>query len=148
MKNGFNKMEEMMTEFKKQNEEMMREFKKQNEGMRKEFKEEFDKLEDAGMQGLIIDLRQNPGGLITSCVDIAKMLVPQGNIVSVVQKDGSREEYDSDLEAVKYPLVVLIDGNSASASEILAGALQDTEAATIVGTKSYGKVPCRWLTSA
>ena len=109
------------------------------ENTAEEFKEEYNKLEEAGMQGLIIDLRQNPGGLITSCVDVAKMLVPKGNIVSVVQKDGSREEYDSDLEAVKYPLVVLIDGNSASASEILAGALQDTDAATIVGTKSYGK---------
>ena len=109
------------------------------ENTAEEFKEEYNKLEEAGMQGLIIDLRQNPGGLITSCVDVAKMLVPKGNIVSVVQKDGSREEYDSDLEAVKYPLVVLIDGNSASASEILAGALQDTDAETIVGTKSYGK---------
>ncbi|SDP65701.1 S41 family peptidase [Selenomonas ruminantium] len=109
------------------------------ENTAEEFREEYNRLAEEGMQGMIIDLRQNPGGLITSCVDVAKMLVPKGNIVSVVQKDGSREEYDSDLEAVKYPVVVLIDGNSASASEILAGALQDTEAATIVGTKSYGK---------
>ena len=109
------------------------------ENTAEEFREEYSKLEEEGMQGLIIDLRQNPGGLITSCVDVAKMLVPKGNIVSVVQRDGSREEYDSDLETVKYPLVVLIDGNSASASEILAGALQDKEAATIVGMKSYGK---------
>lgn len=109
------------------------------ENTAEEFQEEYSKLEEDGMQGLIIDLRQNPGGLITSCVDVAKMLVPKGNIVSVVQRDGSREEYDSDLDTVKYPLVVLIDGNSASASEILAGALQDTDAATIVGTKSYGK---------
>ena len=104
-----------------------------------EFKAEYKNLEEAGMQGLILDLRQNPGGLITSCVEVADMLVPQGNIVSVVQRDGSREDYDSSLEEQKYPLVVLIDGNSASASEILAGALQDKEAATLVGTKSYGK---------
>ena len=104
-----------------------------------EFKEEYNKLKDSGMTGLILDLRQNPGGLITSCVEVADMLVPKGNIVSVVQRDGSRESYDSDLEEAPYPLVVLIDGNSASASEILAGALQDREAATIVGTKSYGK---------
>lgn len=105
----------------------------------KEFKEEYDQLEAAGMKGLIIDLRQNPGGLINSCVEIADMVVPKGPVVSVVQRDGSKEEYDSDLAESKYPIVVLIDGNSASASEILAGALQDTGAATLVGTKSYGK---------
>ena len=104
-----------------------------------EFKEEYDNLKEAGMTGLILDLRQNPGGLITSCVEVADMLVPKGNIVSVVQRDGSREEYDSSLEESFLPIVVLIDENSASASEILAGALQDREAATIVGTKSYGK---------
>lgn len=105
----------------------------------KEFREEYDKLKNDGMEKMIIDLRQNPGGLINSCVDIAKMLVPKGNIVSVIQRDGTKEEYTSDLENVPYPLVVLIDGNSASASEILAGALKDTHAATLVGTKSYGK---------
>ncbi len=104
-----------------------------------EFKSEYNKLKEAGMAGLIVDLRQNPGGLITSCVEVADMLVPKGNIVSVVQRDGSKEEYDSDLEDSTPPIVVLIDGNSASASEILAGALQDREAATIVGSKSYGK---------
>lgn len=104
-----------------------------------EFKEEYNKLQEAGMTGLIVDLRQNPGGLITSCVEVADMLVPKGNIVSVVQRNGSKEEYDSSLEESTPPIVVLIDGNSASASEILAGALQDREAATIVGMKSYGK---------
>jgi len=104
-----------------------------------EFKEEYKKLQEAGMAGLIVDLRQNPGGLITSCVEVADMLVPKGRVVSVVQKDGSREDYDSQLEGSTPPIVVLIDGNSASASEILAGALQDREAATIVGMKSYGK---------
>ena len=88
---------------------------------------------------MIIDLRENPGGLVTSCVAIANMVVPKGPVVSVVQKDGRREEYESELSEEKYPLVVLIDGNSASASEILAGALQDTGAATIVGQTSYGK---------
>ena len=104
-----------------------------------EFKEEFEKLGQEGMQGLIIDLRQNPGGLVKSCVEVADLLVPKGPIVSVVQRDGSKEEHNSSLEAPKYPVVVLIDGNSASASEILAGALQDTGAGTLVGTKSYGK---------
>ena len=104
-----------------------------------EFKAEYKRLKEAGMTGLILDLRQNPGGLITSCVEVADMLVPKGNVVSVVQRDGSREDFDSTLEDSSLPIVVLIDENSASASEILAGALQDREAATIVGMKSYGK---------
>jgi len=104
-----------------------------------EFKTEYNRLKEAGMTGLILDLRQNPGGLITSCVEVADMLVPKGNVVSVVQRDGSRENFDSTLEDSSLPIVVLIDENSASASEILAGALQDREAATIVGMKSYGK---------
>ncbi len=104
-----------------------------------EFKDAYRALENEGVKGMIIDLRENPGGLVTSCVAIANMVVPKGPVVSVVQKDGTREEYKSDLSEEKYPLVVLIDGNSASASEILAGALQDTGAATIVGETSYGK---------
>ena len=105
-----------------------------------EFKDAYHALENEGVKGMIIDLRENPGGLVTSCVAIANMVVPKGPVVSVVQKDGRREEYESELSEEKYPLVVLIDGNSASASEILAGALQDTGAATIVGQTSYGSV--------
>ena len=105
----------------------------------KEFSEALDDLKAQGMQGLIIDLRQNAGGLITSRVDIAGRVVPKGPIVSAVERDGSKKEYDSALETPFGPIVVLIDGGSASASEILAGALQDTGAATLVGTKSYGK---------
>ncbi len=105
----------------------------------KEFKEELKKLKDEGTRGLIIDLRQNPGGLITSCVEVAREVVPKGNIVSVVEKSGAREEYDSDLEEPYMPVVVLMDGGSASASEILAGALQDTGAGKVVGVQSYGK---------
>lgn len=104
-----------------------------------EFKDAYHALENEGVKGMIIDLRENPGGLVTSCVAVANMVVPKGPVVSVVQKDGRREEYESDLAEEKYPLVVLIDSNSASASEILAGALQDTGAATLVGETSYGK---------
>lgn len=110
-----------------------------SENTDKEFEAAYKELEAQGMKGLIIDLRENPGGLVTSCVNIANMVVPKGPIVSVVERDGSKEVHESKLEEEKYPIVVLIDGNSASASEILAGALQDTGAATIVGTKSYGK---------
>lgn len=110
-----------------------------SENTSKEFKENYDKLAAEGMKGLIIDLRSNPGGLVTSCVDIANMVVPKGDVVSIIDKSGKKEVYVSELEETKYPIVVLIDENSASASEILAGALQDTGAATLVGNKSFGK---------
>ena len=110
-----------------------------SENTGQEFKDVFSNLETDGMRGFILDLRQNPGGVITSCVEIAQELVPAGPIVSVIRRDGSKEVYMSELENAKYPIVVLLDHNSASASELLSGALQDTKAALIVGTKSYGK---------
>ena len=105
----------------------------------REFASVLQDLEGLGMNGLILDLRENPGGLIKSCVEVANHVVPKGTVVSVIDKNGKKETYESELAESKYPIVVLIDGNSASASEILAGALQDTGAATLVGTKSYGK---------
>ena len=110
-----------------------------SENTGKEFKDALASLKEEGMRGLILDLRANPGGLLASCVEIAKEIVPAGLIVSVVERDGTREEYFSELAAGSAPMVVLIDGNSASASEILAGALHDTGAATLVGKTSYGK---------
>lgn len=110
-----------------------------SENTPQEFRSAYDALEQEGMKGLIIDLRQNPGGLVTSCVAIANMVVPEGPVVSVVERDGSKEEYVSTLEKETFPLVAIIDGNSASAAEILAGAIQDRNAGTLVGAKSYGK---------
>lgn len=110
-----------------------------SENTSKEFSEELKKLKDQGMQGLILDLRSNPGGLITSCVDIANQIIPAGDIVSVVERDGNKIVYESELSSFDYPLVVLIDENSASASEILAGAVQDRQCGTLVGMKSFGK---------
>ena len=104
-----------------------------------EFAKSYKELETKGMKALIIDVRENPGGLVSSCVEIAGQVVPKGEIVSVIHRDGTKEKYESELEKVSYPIAVLINGNSASASEILSGALQDTGAAVIVGTKSYGK---------
>ena len=104
-----------------------------------EFKTKLADLERAGMKGFILDLRQNPGGVITGCIEIAQQLVPAGTIASVIKRDGSKEVYTSDLAAAKFPIVVLIDRNSASASELLSGALQDTKAALVVGETSYGK---------
>lgn len=104
-----------------------------------DFKDTLTALENQGMKGLILDLRQNPGGLITSCVEVAQEIVPAGTIVSVIKRNGDKEVYTSNLKESKFPIVVLIDKNSASASELLSGALQDTKAALIVGEKSYGK---------
>ena len=110
-----------------------------SENTAEEFKSVINNLEQNNMKGFILDLRQNPGGVITSCVDIAKQIVPAGTIVSVVQRDGTKEVFKSELKQAKYPIVVLLDHNSASASELLSGALQDTKAALIVGERSYGK---------
>ena len=104
-----------------------------------EFNEAYNDLKNQGMNALVLDLRNNPGGLLTTCVEIAKKLVPKGEIVSIVDKQGNKETYSSSLEAPEYPLVVLINKNSASASEILSGAIQDTKAGTIIGNTSYGK---------
>ena len=110
-----------------------------SEDTAQEFMDAYTDLQNQGMQGLVLDLRNNPGGLLTACVDIAKNLVPKGNIVSIVDKDGNKEVYSSDLEQVPYPVAVLINKNSASASEILSGAIQDTKSGVIIGETSYGK---------
>lgn len=110
-----------------------------NEHTGEEFGEVYKQMEEEGMKKTILDLRQNPGGLVNTCVEVANYLVPKGKIVTVENRDGKIEEYDSTLEEVKYPLAVLVDGNSASAAEIIAGAIKDTNAGTLVGAKTYGK---------
>ena len=110
-----------------------------SEDTAQEFMDAYTDLQNQGMQGLVLDLRNNPGGLLGACVDIAKNLVPKGDIVSIVDKDGNKEVYSSDLEQVQYPVAVLINKNSASASEILSGAIQDTKSGVIIGETSYGK---------
>ncbi len=104
-----------------------------------EFKSVFGELERAGMKGFVLDMRQNPGGVVDGCIEIAQEIVPAGTITSVIRRDGSKEVYTSNLAAAKFPIVVLIDHGSASAAELLSGALQDTKAAIIVGETSYGK---------
>lgn len=94
----------------------------------------------SGMQGLIIDLRGNPGGNLSTVVEIAQQLLPEGLIVYTEDKNGYREEYTCDgKRQLDVPLVVLVDGDSASASEILAGAIKDYEIGTLVGTTTFGK---------
>lgn len=105
-----------------------------------QYKNALEELENQGIQGLIVDLRGNPGGSLDVVVDILDEMLPEGMIVSVKDKDGKVEEYTSDAEhQFRKPLAVLVDGNSASASEIYAGAIQDYGIGQIVGTQTYGK---------
>ena len=91
------------------------------------------------MQATILDLRGNPGGILDDGVAVAGMLVPQGPIVSVVDKNGNKYVEKSSLPKVKYPLAVLVDHGSASAAEIVAGAIKDTKAGKLFGVKTFGK---------
>ncbi len=96
-------------------------------------------LEEEGMEALIVDVRDNPGGLVTSVVEIADELVPEGMIVYMENKAGERQEHYADGEYLDIPLALLINGESASASEILAGAVRDHQRGTLIGTNTYGK---------
>ncbi|MDF2537038.1 MAG: hypothetical protein K0S76_59 [Herbinix sp.] len=99
-----------------------------------------DDLEASGMKGLVVDLRNNPGGLLNSVVKMLDRLLPKGLIVYTEDKYGTREEDNAiDNKKLNVPLSVIINGNSASASEIFAGAVQDYEIGTLVGTTSFGK---------
>lgn len=93
-----------------------------------------------GMERLVVDLRDNPGGLLTSVCDILREILPEGLIVYTEDKYGNRQEYECDGEhPLELPLAVLVNESSASASEIFAGAVQDYGIGTIVGTDTYGK---------
>ncbi|MGB0560591.1 MAG: S41 family peptidase [Spirulinaceae cyanobacterium] len=97
-------------------------------------------LESQNIDGYVLDLRGNPGGLLFASVDIARMWLETGTIVSTVDRRGGDRQYSANRTAITdLPLVVLIDGYSASASEILAGALKDNDRATLVGSRTYGK---------
>lgn len=112
-----------------------------DEDSAKQIKEKIIQLKGEGMKGLILDLRGNPGGSLSEAIGIASEFIPKGNVVTyTIDKYDKKQEYKSvGGDAQGLPLVVLIDGGSASASEVLTGALRDYELATIVGTKSFGK---------
>ena len=105
-----------------------------------QFKDAIEQLEADGMKGLIIDLRDNPGGLLDAVVDMLDYVLPKGLIVYTEDKYGNKQEYKgNDNHELELPIVVMINGNSASASEIFAAAMQDYKKATLVGTTSFGK---------
>lgn len=107
----------------------------------KEFKEKFEELNKKGIKSLIIDLRNNGGGLVSEALEIADYICDKGDTVLItVNKNGKEEKTKSKSNPIiNMPVIVLTNENSASASEILAGALKDLGKATIVGTKTYGK---------
>ncbi|HIK45257.1 MAG TPA: PDZ domain-containing protein [Leptolyngbyaceae cyanobacterium M65_K2018_010] len=105
-----------------------------------EMSEAIEDLEKQGVTGYILDLRSNPGGLLYASIDIARMWLSNGIIVSTVNRQGVvDEETANNRSLTNKPLVVLVDGGSASASEILSGALQDNDRAVLVGTRTFGK---------
>ncbi len=105
-----------------------------------QYKDALTDLEGQGMKGLIVDLRNNPGGNLSTVCEMLDLMLPEGLIVYTEDKEGNREEMESDEESQFHlPMVVLMNGNSASASEIYAGAIQDYGIGKIVGTQSYGK---------
>jgi len=104
-----------------------------------EFKKALTSLKEQKMKGLILDLRQNPGGFINQCVEVADELLGEGLIVYTEDKEKNREDYKSKSGQLDVPFVVLIDEGSASASEIVSGAIKDRKAGLLIGTKSFGK---------
>ncbi len=105
----------------------------------KYFKNDLNKLLNQGIKGLIIDLRDNPGGSYEQVVEIADSLLPEGTIVYTEDRNGKQEIKNSGKSYIDTPLAILTNGNSASASEILAGAVKDYGRGTLVGTKTFGK---------
>ena len=104
-----------------------------------DFKAAYKDLKDQGMKSLVIDLRYNPGGIIDGTVDISDMFLGEGTVTYTKTKSGEVEYFKSDANAEDIPIALLINEGSASASEIMAGAMKDTGRATLIGTKTFGK---------
>ena len=105
----------------------------------KGFAEAVNLFRETGVDGMIIDLRNNGGGLVDTCVSMADLILPAGTVVSMRDKDGRETRETIDGEYYDVPMAVLVNGYSASASEILAGAIRDYQAGILVGQKTFGK---------
>ena len=112
-----------------------------DEGCAEEVKNAYNSLKSQGAQKIILDLRDNCGGIVEECLNIADLMIDEGNklMITVDSKDNHEINYSKNKPTITEDLVVLVNGYSASASEILTGALKDNERAKIVGTKTYGK---------
>lgn len=105
----------------------------------KDFEKQIEDMKSKGMIGLIIDLRSNPGGALTTAVEIGDYLLGEGKILTIRDKAGNEKEYKSKKGELELPICLLINENSASASELIAGALRDHKKAVLVGKKTFGK---------
>lgn len=106
---------------------------------KEDFEKSYKKLKDGGIVGLVLDLRNNPGGSLDVCLDIADKFLDEGTIVTTKDKKGNVVTEESDAEKDDIPMTVLVNENSASASEILSGALKDRKRAKVIGKKTFGK---------
>ena len=105
-----------------------------------QFSDAITDLQGQGMEKLIIDLRDNGGGMVVSCQQMLDTILPEGTVVYTEDKYGNRQDYTSDAEHyLDMPIAVLVNGNSASASEIFAGAIRDFDYGTLIGTTTFGK---------
>ena len=111
------------------------------DGVGQDIRDAYNKLKAKGMQRLVLDLRGNGGGVMSEAVNIVSLFVPRGSVVVTAKGKKSQQVYKTTTDPIdtEIPVVVLVDGGSASASEIVSGALQDYDRATIVGTRTYGK---------
>jgi carboxyl-terminal processing protease len=103
------------------------------------FDEAMAYFKENGADGIVIDLRNNPGGYLDVVVDVLDTLLPEGTLVYTENKKGERETYTSDADFIDIPIVLIVNGNTASAAEIFAGAVQDYDWGEVVGTTTYGK---------
>ena len=104
-----------------------------------QYKKAIEDLKKQGAKGIVFDLRDNPGGLLSSVTEMLDYILPKGLLVYTEDKKGKREEYNSDEKCLDIPFSVLVNGNSASASEVFSGAVKDYGAGKLVGTKTFGK---------
>ena len=106
-----------------------------------QFIEAVDKLEKEGMTGLVLDLRDNGGGLVDSCVNMVSRIIPEGDLIVYTEdKNGGKIEYNSNSDKVlDVPIVILVNEDTASASEIMTGCLKDYGLAEVLGTQTFGK---------
>lgn len=110
-----------------------------SESTSEQFDDALEDLQGQGMKSLIVDLRDNPGGVLQAVCTMLDKILPEGLVVYTEDKFGNRSDYKSDAACMDIPMAVLINGNSASASEIFAGAVKDYEYGTLIGTKTFGK---------